>query len=223
MNKLRILVMPVFWGPWFAAVALCYYYVDLPLTIFVSELVKEHTWLTKIFSKINQLGTSGVYFAPTILTFLWAYFIVKNKKIAWIMGYFLMALSMACIASVLLKICAGRARPCEFFEFHLYGFYFWQFNHNFASFPSGHATCTAAVAASLYLAIRRFGWFFLLLFFLVFIGRIVVLAHYLSDVMAGGYLGATVSYYVYGLFKHKLKFSQSRRLSQSTLVYPNQE
>ncbi len=175
------------------------------MTISLYHLDQHYPVIQVIFSYINHLGNGEPYLVPAVLIFLWAILISKNKKIAWFMFYLISAILISSLSCTLLKILAGRARPYEFFLFKYYGFYYWQFINNFWSFPSGHATTAAAVATAFYLILRRFGILFLLMFLLVFFGRVISRAHYLSDVMAGGYLGFIVSFFLYNLFKDKLE------------------
>ena len=177
----------------------CYLYVDLPLTTFLYQSDKYYPWIAYTFTQINHLGTGMVYIIGASLIFLWAVFIAKNKRAAWISGYFLASLTLAGLVCNLLKIIAGRARPFEFFTHNLYGFYFWQYDNNFWSFPSGHATTIAVLTTATYLLLRRFGALLFLLFILVFAGRVISRAHYLSDVMGGAYLGFMISYWLYRL------------------------
>ena len=204
MQKLEILTKPIFWVPWFAAMILCYFFVDLPVTISLYHLDKHHPGIQVIFSYINHLGNGELYLFPAGLIFLWAIFIAKNKKIAWIMVYLISTIFISSLSCTVLKILAGRARPYEYFRYQYYGFYYWQFINNFWSFPSGHATTAAAAATALYLTLRRFGILFLLMFILVFCGRVIARAHYISDVMAGGYLGFIVSLFLYNLMPSRV-------------------
>jgi membrane-associated phospholipid phosphatase len=135
----------------------------------------------------------------------WALIIAKNKRLAWVAIYFFLSILLSALICDAVKILAGRARPYEFFSFDIYGFYLWQFDNNFWSFPSGHATCIGAVTSACYLTLRRYGKLFLIVFFLVFFGRVITRAHYLSDVMAGGYLGFLASYWNYHFLKPNLE------------------
>jgi membrane-associated phospholipid phosphatase len=130
---------------------------------------------------------------------LWAFFIKKNRRAAWTAGYFFLAIAVSGVICNVFKIMVGRARPSEFFSAHLYGFYFWKFSNGFWSMPSGHATVVSAAATAGYLILKRWGWLLLLAVVLVFFGRMMCRAHYLSDVMAGGYLGFLSSYWLYQL------------------------
>jgi undecaprenyl-diphosphatase len=52
------------------------------------------------------------------------------------------------------------------------------------SFPSDHATAAFAIAFAIYLADRRIGTLFVIVATLIAVGRVVVGAHYPSDVIA---------------------------------------
>ncbi len=59
-----------------------------------------------------------------------------------------------------------------------------------ASFPSDHATAAFAIAVAIWLRSRRLGWAALVLAAALAVGRVVVGAHYPSDVAAGAALGS---------------------------------
>ena len=60
---------------------------------------------------------------------------------------------------------------------------------DFHSFPSGHTATSFALAAILAWRFPRFGWLFYLLAALVGYGRVLSGSHYLSDVVAGAFVG----------------------------------
>ncbi len=167
--------------------------------IFFNEIHYSHPWIGIVFTQINNLGAGKPYFIITLTIFVWA-FIAKNKKLVWMMICLVLSLILSGLICDLIKLIGGRARPQEFFWNHLYGFYFWQFGNNFSSFPSGHCTTIAAVATFIYLMLRRFGWICLSAVILVMLGRMICQAHYLSDVLAGAYLGFLTSFYLYPLY-----------------------
>lgn len=118
-----------------------------------------------------------------------------------IAGFFLATIIISGLLCDLFKIILGRARPHEYFTQHLYGFYFWQFHNGFWSCPSGHATTIAAIATAGYILWPRYLWFFIFLFFMVAISRVITQQHYLSDVMLGSYLGFITSFWLSHLVK----------------------
>lgn len=122
------------------------------------------------------------------------------KILTWIGFYLLIAVIISGLTCDVLKIICGRARPQLFFSNQQYGFYFWQFHSRFHSFPSGHSTTIAALGTACSLMWPRTRWFFLLIITVVAISRVIVGAHYLSDVMIGVYLGFLVTYWLYERF-----------------------
>ncbi len=62
-----------------------------------------------------------------------------------------------------------------------------------ASFPSDHATAAFAIAVAIWLRSRRLGWAALALAAALAVGRVVVGAHYPSDVAAGAALGSVAA------------------------------
>jgi membrane-associated phospholipid phosphatase len=89
----------------------------------------------------------------------------------------------------LIKPLVGRLRPKLLFEANLYGFDPFRIGYEYNSFPSGHATTVFALAAALSFFSPR--WRLPLFSFAAVVGlsRIIVGAHYFSDVMAGAYVG----------------------------------
>ena len=66
------------------------------------------------------------------------------------------------------------------------------FDYDFTSLPSGHATTFGAVCMAIALLFPRLKWWVLALALLGGVSRVVVNAHYPSDVIAGLAIGAGV-------------------------------
>ena len=94
------------------------------------------------------------------------------------------------IIANLAKYVIGRARPQHFVDAGSYSFDFWSGDAGWASFPSGHATTAMALGVALALLFPRLRWVFLSLCFWIAVSRLFIAAHYPSDVLAGGLLGA---------------------------------
>ena len=98
---------------------------------------------------------------------------------------------VALIICFVCKVVLGRYRPVMLCEHHQYGFHFFATKHNLVSSPSGHATAVFAGLYALAMIIKR-NWITVLLMIvatLITLSRIVVTAHYPSDVIFGAYIG----------------------------------
>ena len=93
------------------------------------------------------------------------------------------------IVSQVLKRIIGRARPRMYDQFGEFHFVIPGFPSVYASFPSGHAITAFACAVALGYFLPRLRWALLTLAILVAISRVVVGAHYASDVIAGAAIG----------------------------------
>ena len=82
----------------------------------------------------------------------------------------------------------GRARPILLFQKQFYGFYGFHFDHNFWSFPSGHATTIMGLSFGLSILFPRYVKYFMLLGILVMTTRVILTQHFLSDVLIAAYL-----------------------------------
>ncbi|MGD9739438.1 MAG: phosphatase PAP2 family protein [Bauldia sp.] len=175
-------------------------------------------WLEDFAQIMSEVGLSQWYLVPTgvlaILLFLGDWTRLRASLVrGWatvgaLTTYAFLAVGLGGIAVNLLKIVFGRARPHLFDEAGVRAFDFWAAGYDNASFPSGHAT----TAGSLIVV----GWFLfprlrplVVLFGLAIAGsRVVVGAHYPSDVAAGLVVGGTVAYLVARLFaRHGLGFT----------------
>lgn len=117
--------------------------------------------------------------------------------------FFFAAIGASGILAQLVKHIVGRSRPRLLERYGPFHFEPFSWANVQASFPSGHTTTAfaAAVAFSLMFPRGRPAWFL----FAVLIGasRVVVGAHYPSDVVGGAALGSGVAYGVAKIFARR--------------------
>ena len=88
-----------------------------------------------------------------------------------------------------LKWVAGRHRPIDLFGHGSFGFSFFSVGYELNSFPSGHAQTAFSLAVALTLLFPRWGVPLFAVAGLIAVSRVVLTAHYLSDVIAGAGIG----------------------------------
>jgi undecaprenyl-diphosphatase len=116
------------------------------------------------------------------------------RNAAGLAGFVLAALLASGIAANVLKWGLGRARPSISDGVAPFGFDPIATSAGWASFPSGHATTIVALAVALGFVWPRLRLAFLSLALWVAVSRVMVGAHWLSDVVAGAALGAATVY-----------------------------
>jgi membrane-associated phospholipid phosphatase len=141
------------------------------------------------------LGLVGCYLLPGSAERL----VGPIRKLAVIF----IAVAAAGLADDALKIVFGRARPYAWLAGDDSGFGFFRYGVKFASFPSGHTTTSMAAALAFGAVFPRWRPAFLLAALLIALSRIVLDVHYLSDVIAGAFLGAAVAFGVLERFKKR--------------------
>lgn len=182
-------------------------YSDKSIAIYFSTTDQN---VFHFLKKITFLGNSAIYLVPFGILCLFlrlAPMLSKFRpyKIGLINAFnaFLFLFTSIAIAGILidiLKVIFGRARPRLFFKENYYGFSFFEFSSDMLSFPSGHANTVFALAVALFLLWPRWWFFYFPAAIMIAASRVVTGSHYLSDVIAGSYLGLLTALYVKSYF-----------------------
>lgn len=148
------------------------------------------------FQVISGFGSSFWYIAAlgalTPIAFL-----VGWRRLSQRLLFLLVSVLATGLVVQFIKIVAGRHRPKSLVDDGLYGFSWFNFGYETASFPSGHTATMAAVAAAMWIMVPKWRDLWLLPVLAVAASRILLGSHYLSDVIAGAYVGAATAFVVY--------------------------
>ena len=165
---------------------LSYFFVDIPVAIFCKQLDQN---ILSVFEWITELGVSTWYLVASLCLFLIFRFYRKNRVNAHRALFVFAAVALSGIAAIVLKLTVARYRPTLFFEKGLYGFDFFHVTYEYNSFPSGHVVTIFSLATAMSLFWPKFRVYFFVVAFAVALSRIALTSHFVSDVIAGAFIG----------------------------------
>lgn len=172
------------WGLIF--IVFSYFYIDIPLANYCRHLPPG---IRSFFGVVTELGQSTWYLAGAFFCFFLFRYVYKNILLARRALFLFVAIAGSGIIVNIFRFLAGRYRPEMLFAQGAYGFELFQIKSAALSFPSGHATTAFALGMVLTIFWRRYWPFFIFLASLIAASRVIITAHFLSDVVAGAYLG----------------------------------
>lgn len=182
--------LPAIGAVCFVIGAISYFFYDRPEAIFSNSLSPP---LHRAAAIVTQFGKSEYYLIATAVIFVAAFALGQRWRVwAWRAAFVFLNVAASGIAVDIVKAIVARARPPLFLRGGEYGFEWFRWGWAHWSFPSGHSATVASLALSL-TTIWPFLWplwWFLAL--LVMASRLVVVAHYPSDVLGGFFFALAV-------------------------------
>ncbi len=159
------------------------------------------------FKAITYFGSP----LPWFVLAAWLFWLGKEKKSFTVMSLLL----MSTFVSGLLKMIIARPRPVGLIELD---------DKIGSSFPSGHSTIAGTIAAYGWLSgeiKKNYKYLLLLLAILTGISRLYLGIHFLTDVLAGLFIGAIVGWFVYKLESkiNKMHFHISRLNEEFLFIF----
>lgn len=187
-----------------ATVTLCvcsYFLWDQP----AARYFEQHTSWKPLGKVLTEAGDSVFWLPPALLGFLLLRYVWRAPLWSRRCGFLFACVALSGVLVNVIKEALGRARPKELLENGVFGFHPFQFHFDshFQGFPSGHATTFLAVGVACGCCWPRGGWLALPLCIALSFTRVIVNAHYLSDVFAGMLLGAFSALLVRYWFERK--------------------
>jgi membrane-associated phospholipid phosphatase len=161
-----------------------YRYFDISIAIFFSQ---NSATTISIFEFITEFGDSKYALTASFVLFL--FFRIKQNGLFAARAIFVwFSVALSGIVVDILKPIFARPRPKLFFSDHLYGFEFFKIGHAW-SFPSGHSATAFALSFSLLLFFPKYKIQLIFFAILIAFSRIVLNAHFFSDVAVGSLIG----------------------------------
>ena len=177
-----------------------YLFWDTPSTIYCREL---NPTVKNIAEEITRLGISTWYIVASVILYLLFRYIYKDIVNAMRALFVFLSLSLTGIFIDILKWITGRYRPIELFNHGCSGFGYFKTGYEWTSFPSGHAQTAFTLATALTILFPRWGIPLFVIAGAVSISRVILTAHYLSDVIAGAGVGILCTMAVKYFFDRK--------------------
>lgn len=170
-------------------------FIDIPLSNAASKLPR---WLISFFDEITDYGKSGWFLWP--LGFLLLGFAALSPMstrmgqgvVAAIMvriGFLFAAVAVPGLFVTILKRIIGRARPMVAGTPDPFVFNPFKWTSDYAGLPSGHATTAFSVLVAFGILFPRLRPALIVYAGLIIVSRVVLTAHYPTDVLAGALVG----------------------------------
>ena len=182
-----------------------YYFVAIILGLFLNRVldfrpIKKHWhiyaayivglaivfWIAKLWEGFGAVTLLGVA--------LTCYLVRSRRKDFASWAFFLIgALAWTGIGVNLIKMPFGRFRPIMLLENGEFGFSWFSATYNQLSFPSGHSATIAAVMTTCWLMKQKWWPVWIAGGLFVALTRVFTNSHYISDVLAGLYVGTLLT------------------------------
>lgn len=177
-----------------------FFYADIHIAAWMH--MHQGAFSDYLFGNLTRLGQSEWYLVPGLLLFL--IFRTRTLRISLTGLFVFLSVAISGIAANIMKYLLPRARPGAYLNDGIYGFgnfaLLHEWNDSWTSFPSGHSATVFSAAAIFALLYPRFRLLFFAAAALIAFSRIAVSKHFLSDVIAGSFLGIVSTILLYNLF-----------------------
>jgi membrane-associated phospholipid phosphatase len=198
-----------------AALLITMILIDGPVARAVSHAPRWAVWP---FQQITDFGLSGWFLWPLGLLFLALAALPPLTKISQAVlaavmvrvGFLFLAIGVPGLTVSIVKRMIGRARPMATGQIDPFAFAPFIWRADYASLPSGHATTAFSVLVAFGTLWPRARTALLLYALAIAVSRVMVMAHYPSDVLAGALVGGAGAILVRSYFaSRRLVFGET--------------
>jgi membrane-associated phospholipid phosphatase len=185
-----------------AVVLLCIWYYDKLLAIYVSNLLFTNSTWRKYAGDVPDILLLTVCVTTVVAYIVYRYRKRRNlfNRHTEFFHLIMYAVPVSYVVKTILKIIFGRSNTREWLiNPGIYGFHWFQGGGSNAGFPSGHMAVFTALAASLWRFYPDYRIIYAIFLLTLAVALIATNYHFLSDVIAGAYLGLAVEACVFKL------------------------
>ncbi len=153
-------------------------------------------FLKEFFSEITKLGSSSWYLSISIIGFVVFYInsklqVIKTKSTNSLSNFFISSFVYILTVGVITQIIkhvVGRPRPNHTNFEDVFSFKYFTLESNFHSFPSGHSSTIFIVCFIFVSVLPKLKYFIYFLASVIAFSRVIVGAHFFTDIVAGAIL-----------------------------------
>jgi undecaprenyl-diphosphatase len=213
-NRSRLFI---FFGLFAFLECLFIFFVDQPLSQFIHLVDQDHKSFIDFFRAYTDLGKSKWYICTTLLIIGSGFVGLKiktlsaasKKTIEFLMlraAFLFSAIVVSGLITDIFKPIIGRARPVMIEREGFYGFRPMSFDAVMNSMPSGHTTTAFALATALTLLFPRARLIWFCIGIVLAVSRVMVNAHFISDIIAGCFIGMVTTVLIHKAFCQSKKY-----------------
>tara|TARA_Y100001968_G_scaffold246601_1_gene230868 strand:+ start:51 stop:1382 length:1332 start_codon:yes stop_codon:yes gene_type:complete len=185
----------------------------------------NNVYLKKFFINVTEIGDSLWFFILSVLGFVTSYFLLKSQiKIKFfknLKNFFLFLFTASLLTGLLtqlIKHIIGRPRPNYSLENNSFGFEFFSFESSLHSFPSGHTSTIFVVALALSMLTPKIKIYYIFFGLIVGLSRVIVGAHFFSDVIGGiivAIIGTKLTLLIFKKFKIESRLFELKTINSN--------
>ena len=191
-------------------VVVCYLWLDRPLAL----LAHAHSGQRETFARLTHIPDL-LNPAAAIAFVAFGLWVFAGRSLSKVLTAGVLCSISLIVGETIkgqLKFVFGRYWPDtwvqnnpSFIHDGAYGFNFFHGGAGYASFPSGHTAATCAVISVLWILFPRLRPLYALVVLAVAVGLIGANYHFLSDVIAGGFVGTSAGWMTAALWQARLR------------------